>query len=89
MSKLAKTSEEPKQNEDNKGQDCLITSQTKEELKRCLDYLDSPDPRDPNHSQGIEGAIRGLNDWFAQAVFEEFPSIKVKTKWPQPSNANL
>lgn len=48
-----------------------MTSQTKAELKRCLDYLRAPDVNDPDHSQGIEGAIRGLNDWFCQSLFDE------------------
>lgn len=71
MSKPAKTSNEQKPRSGKKETVSLISFQTKAELKRCLDYLQNPNPDDPNHSQGIEGALRGLNDWFAQAVFEE------------------
>lgn len=56
-----------------------MNPQTKLEIERCQRYLDNPNPEDPDHVTGIEGAIRGLNDWFLQSVLEEIESGELST----------
>jgi hypothetical protein len=48
-----------------------MQERSRRELKRCIDYLDCPNPLDPDHNRGIEGAIAGANDWFFQSLIEE------------------
>ena len=54
-----------------------MTPKTKAELKRCLDYIEKPNPEDPMHHTGIDGAIRGAEDWFLQSLLEDIEEGKI------------
>ena len=48
-----------------------MRERSRKELKRCIDYLACPNPFDPDHGRGIEGAVAGANDWFFESLLED------------------
>lgn len=57
-----------------------MKEKTKAELKRCIDYIACPNPLDPQHNTGTEGAMQGANDWFFESLIEDMEDGLVETK---------